>query len=170
MEASGQLHAPAALPSGKEPPVPMEQEAGWAPEPAWTLWSKEKCLSPAGNRTPAVQPVAHRYTDWAIPAPWKILDSTSNRPRPLPSTSFTIGYSLLILPFDALWVYSELMKNKKFWEELIAYFPCYDTYRIENEVSNSSSIVACVFVTAVTFLPSRCLATIGGFLPNRAVT
>jgi hypothetical protein len=31
----------------------------------------------------------------------------------------------------------------------------------------SSSIVACVFVTAVTFLPSRCLAKIGGFSPSR---
>jgi hypothetical protein len=54
-------------------------------------------------------------------------------------------------------------KNKKFWEELIA------TGRIEN-VSNNYSIVACVFVTAVTFLPSRCLETIRGFLLNRAVT
>jgi hypothetical protein len=50
--------------------------------------------------------------------------------------------------------------NKKFCEELIAYFPWYDTGRIEN-VSNNSSIVACVLVTAVTFLPSRCLATRG---------
>jgi hypothetical protein len=61
-------------------------------------------------------------------------------------------------------------KNKKFWEELIAYISSYDTGRIENDVSNNSYIVACVFVTAVTFLPSRCLATIGGLLPNRAVT
>jgi hypothetical protein len=30
-------------------------------------------------------------------------------------------------------------------------------------VSNNSSIVACVFVTAVTFVPSRCLATKGEF-------
>jgi hypothetical protein len=59
--------------------------------------------------------------------------------------------------------------NKKFWEELIAYFPWYKD-RIENDVSNNSSIVTCVFVTAVTFLPSRFLATIGGVLPNRAVT
>jgi hypothetical protein len=57
-----------------------------------------------------------------------------------------------------------------FWEELIAYFPSYDTDRIENDVSNNSSIVACVFVAAVTFLPSRYLATIVGFLQNRAVT
>jgi hypothetical protein len=59
--------------------------------------------------------------------------------------------------------------NQKFWEELIAYFPWYDMDCIENDVSNNSSIVACVFVTAVTFLPSRCLVKIGGFLPIRAV-
>jgi hypothetical protein len=62
------------------------------------------------------------------------------------------------------------LKYKKFWEDLIAYFPWYDTDRIENDVSNNYFIVSCVFVSAVTFLRSRCLATIGGFLPNRAVT
>jgi hypothetical protein len=60
-------------------------------------------------------------------------------------------------------------KNKKFWEELIAYFPWYDTGHIENDASKNSSIVACVFITAVTFLPSRCLATIGAFLPSRCL-
>jgi len=34
------LHAPAAL-----PPVPIGQEAGWAPEPVWTLWRREKPLT-----------------------------------------------------------------------------------------------------------------------------
>jgi hypothetical protein len=34
--------------------------------------------------------------------------------------------------------------NKKFWEEIIAYFPSYDTDRIENDASNNFSIVACV--------------------------
>jgi hypothetical protein len=33
MEVSGQFHAPAALPPGKELPVPIGKEAGWAPEP-----------------------------------------------------------------------------------------------------------------------------------------
>jgi hypothetical protein len=56
-------------------------------------------------------------------------------------------------------------KNKKFWEELIAYFSLYDTGHIENDASNISSIVACVFVTAVNFLPSHCLATIRDFYP-----
>jgi len=32
MEVSGQLHVPAAL-----LPVPTGEEAGWAPEPVWTL-------------------------------------------------------------------------------------------------------------------------------------
>jgi hypothetical protein len=36
-----------------------------------------------------------------------------------------------------------------------------DTTRTtENDVSNNFSIVVCIFVTAVTFLQSRCLATI----------
>jgi hypothetical protein len=74
---------------------------------------------------------------------------------------------------DFFWCMGSLnkcTKNKKFWEELIAYFPWYDTNSIENDVSNNYSIVGCVFVTAVTFLPSRCLATVGEFLPNRAAT
>jgi hypothetical protein len=32
MEVSDWLHDPAALPQGKEPPVPIGQDAGWAPE------------------------------------------------------------------------------------------------------------------------------------------
>jgi hypothetical protein len=55
---------------------------------------------------------------------------------------------------------------KTLWKELIAYFPGYNTGHIENNASKNSSIVACVFVTAVTFLPSRYLAPIRGFLPS----
>jgi hypothetical protein len=51
--------------------------------------------------------------------------------------------------------------NKKVWEELIAYVLSYDTDHIENDVSNNCSIVACVFVAALMFLQSRCLATTG---------
>jgi hypothetical protein len=31
-----------ALPPGKEPPVPIVEEAGWAPEPVWTQRLEEK--------------------------------------------------------------------------------------------------------------------------------
>jgi hypothetical protein len=62
MNGNGQLHAQAALPPGEEPPVTIGQEAGWAQEPVWTLWRREKSCS-AGNRRPVVHPVARRYAD-----------------------------------------------------------------------------------------------------------
>jgi hypothetical protein len=40
------------LPPGKEPPVPVGQEAGWAPEPVWTQGLEEEEKSaPVGDRT-----------------------------------------------------------------------------------------------------------------------
>jgi hypothetical protein len=41
-----------ALPPGKGPPIPIVQEAGWAPEPVWTQRLEEKSSAPAGDRTP----------------------------------------------------------------------------------------------------------------------
>jgi hypothetical protein len=69
------------------------------------------------------------------------------------------------------WIPSTIIHKsyKKFWEELIPYFPWYDTGHIKNDASNNSSIVACVFFTTVTFLPCRCLATTGGLLPSRCL-
>jgi hypothetical protein len=63
------------------------------------------------------------------------------------------------------------ISNKKFWEELIAYFPLigYGPQKMTRPTillllqSNSSSIVAFVFVAVVMFLPSPCLARIGGY-------
>jgi hypothetical protein len=62
---SGQHHAPAAFTPGKDP-VPIVQEAGWAPEP---VWIGAENLVPPGFDPPTLQPVASRYTDYAIPAP-----------------------------------------------------------------------------------------------------
>jgi hypothetical protein len=50
-----------ALPRGKEPPVSIVQEAGWAPEPVWTQRLEEK--SSVGDRTPVIQSVVRHYTD-----------------------------------------------------------------------------------------------------------
>jgi hypothetical protein len=63
MELSGHLHAQVDLTLGKQPLVPILYVAGWALEPVGTLWRTEESLMPAGNRTPVVQAVAHRYTD-----------------------------------------------------------------------------------------------------------
>jgi hypothetical protein len=64
MEVSVQLHAPAALATGKEHPVPIGKEAGWALEPVWTLWNREQSLASAGDQTAAIHPAACRYIDW----------------------------------------------------------------------------------------------------------
>jgi hypothetical protein len=67
MGVSGQHHAPAALyRRGKDPPIPIVQEAGWASLAAET---RRKILCLVGDRTPVVQSVVSHYTDWATPAP-----------------------------------------------------------------------------------------------------
>jgi hypothetical protein len=51
-----------ALPPGKGPQVPIEQEAGWAPEPVWTQGLEEKSSAPVRDRTPIVQSVVRHCT------------------------------------------------------------------------------------------------------------
>jgi hypothetical protein len=41
LDVNSQLHAPATLPPGNEPPVPIGQEAVWAPEQVWAVWRSE---------------------------------------------------------------------------------------------------------------------------------
>jgi hypothetical protein len=43
---------------GEESLAAIVLGAGWAPEPVWMLWSREKTDASVENRTPAVQPVA----------------------------------------------------------------------------------------------------------------
>ena len=57
--AGGQRHAPAALPPGKDP-VPVVQEAGWAPGPIQTV---ANISPPLGFDPRTVRNVASRYTD-----------------------------------------------------------------------------------------------------------
>jgi hypothetical protein len=54
-----------ALPPGERtPPVPIGQDAGWAPEPVWTQRLEEKSSASVGDRTPVVQSSPYsRYTD-----------------------------------------------------------------------------------------------------------
>jgi hypothetical protein len=67
---SGQLHAPAALPPGKRPGTHFI--GGWVdPRAGLDDMEKWKFFNLPGLDLPpllVVQPVASRYTDWAIPA------------------------------------------------------------------------------------------------------
>jgi len=60
----GQPHAPAASTPGKDP-VPIVQEAAWAPRPVWT---GAENLVPTGIRSRTVQPVAQSLYRLSYPA------------------------------------------------------------------------------------------------------
>jgi len=66
MRVGGQCHSPAALPPEKNQ-YPLYRRSGGPPGPIWT---GAENLSPTGIRSRTVQPVASRYTDWAIPTPY----------------------------------------------------------------------------------------------------
>jgi hypothetical protein len=50
MEVSGQPHVLVALLLGKQPPVPIVEDAGWAPELVWIIWRRE--ISGVPTRSP----------------------------------------------------------------------------------------------------------------------
>jgi hypothetical protein len=67
---SGQRHALAALyPRGKNPPVPIVQEAGWTLELVCTKRLEEVSFASAADRTPVVQSVVAQCIDRATRAP-----------------------------------------------------------------------------------------------------
>ena len=67
MGVGGQRHSLASFTRGKDP-VPIVQEAGWAPGPGWT---GAENLAPTGIQSQTVQHVESRYTDWATGPPPK---------------------------------------------------------------------------------------------------
>jgi hypothetical protein len=64
MEVGGQLHAPAALRPAKQTPVPIGQEAEWAPDPVYTRWRREKNPYPKRESNPGdLAPGSFKTTD-----------------------------------------------------------------------------------------------------------
>ena len=66
MEMGGQRHSPAALTPGKGP-VPIVQEAGWAPGPVWT---GAENLDPTGIRSPDHPARSESLYPLRYPGPW----------------------------------------------------------------------------------------------------
>jgi len=58
MEVSEQIHAPAALAPGKEPPVPLDRRLGGPQSQSGCGEEGREIPDPVGNRTPVIQPVA----------------------------------------------------------------------------------------------------------------
>jgi hypothetical protein len=58
-------------PLGKEPPMPIGKESGWAPEAVSTTWRRERSFPyrDSNSNPSVVQPVASRYTECAITVP-----------------------------------------------------------------------------------------------------
>jgi hypothetical protein len=62
-----------ALPTQKAPPVPIVQEAGWAPDPVWTQRLEETLFAPAEDWTPVVQSVVTILTYEIWCSMWQVL-------------------------------------------------------------------------------------------------
>jgi hypothetical protein len=91
-----------ALPPEKGAPIPIVQEAGWAPEPVWTQRLQEKsfrlCRGSNLDR-PVVQPVARHYTDWATRLRQTHVVNINN----LQETSFLALMGFRV-PFFTFWI------------------------------------------------------------------
>jgi hypothetical protein len=66
---SGQLQAPAALPLGKEPLVPIGEEAGWAQSQSERCGENFLPYRDTISNPLVVQHIASRYTDCAVIKP-----------------------------------------------------------------------------------------------------
>ena len=82
----------AAFTPGKDL-VPIVQEAGWAPEP---VWIGAENLAPPGFDPRTFQPVASRYTDYAILAPEIRSGSRKTSVNHYEFQSNTAPYSLMM--------------------------------------------------------------------------
>jgi hypothetical protein len=71
----------------------------------WTLWSNEKSLAPAGNRTPVVQPLAHRTPV----SPDKIINRQSYTFSKLWRNTMKLLMSRMLMLWDG-WVHPDHKK------------------------------------------------------------
>jgi hypothetical protein len=125
IEVGGQLHVLAVSPPGKALTIHIRQEAGWALELVWTLWSYQE----SNPGTSAVQPIAHLYTYWTIPTPirlfcicttwlhWEIFSHRMNLADPLITHStHSLKCSTLFNRSHHVGFYSWPLFGRKEWQ------------------------------------------------------
>jgi hypothetical protein len=143
-----------ALAPGKGPPVPIVQEAGWAPEPVWTQKLEDKSfrLCRGSNLDHLVaQPVARHYTDRAN---WLTMFCYTS--RFYKCAPFIIGVFLVIYIWHLRHWFTETWLNNLFTIEVVTslaktsipdtlrLIPCCSSYRWRETMSlNCSHQQAC---------------------------
>lgn len=67
---SCQIYTPADEHHVKNSQCPFRRQAGWIPEPVWTVWRKEQISAPVRNQTPILRsrsPLSGLCADWNNP-------------------------------------------------------------------------------------------------------
>ena len=114
MGVGGQCHAPAAFTSGKDP-VPIVQEAGWAPG---LVWIGAENLAPTRFQSRTFQPTASRYTNYAIPAYMTKSGYSFFRYRIFPLISLGTSPSKRDVPQIYMFLVNVLVQVVSFFEQL----------------------------------------------------
>jgi hypothetical protein len=119
MEVSGQLHAPAALFPRKKVPG-THWIGGWV-GPRTGLYEVVKRKIPIPRREsnpdhPIVQPVASRYTDWAVPA--LVLSTVSSLISVYPIPLSCVCYIMLVTKGNLVMIF-----DLYFWQPPIQWIP-----------------------------------------------
>jgi len=89
-------------------PVPILQEAGWAPGPVWTGGKSR----PTGIRSRTVQPVVSRYTDWATGPNYMKVNFTNARSEVL---------TAVLMENHAVWDKTPFRLVSSFWHFEVAF-------------------------------------------------
>jgi hypothetical protein len=88
-------------PPGKESPIPIEQEAGWAWEQVWTTWRKEKpCPYQDSNSDPSPPP--SRQQVWEL---WFLLQYKNIKPKEVFKVH-VLHWSTLFMKHQLIQVYN----------------------------------------------------------------
>jgi hypothetical protein len=149
MGESGQRHDPAALyPRVKEPPLPIVQEAGWAPEPVWTQEARGKilCLCWGWNLDcPVVQPVARHYTDWATLVPFCLTNSLQlGIHAKTDNLSMPVSSALRIVPHGEELSIPAPPSNLRIWREWVLQKVKKMEYKLQVSTVLNLKINACI--------------------------
>jgi hypothetical protein len=120
--------------------------------PKWEVWKRTQSLTAVAR---SVCYCLQIFISWIVSFPalsWVGLNKLGRQAR-------ISGLNMLSPRFSNCEITWRNKSGKNYWPT----FLWYDTDHTENDASDNSSIVACVFIATGTCLPSRCLVTMKGY-------